>query len=107
MHADDQDEHHCLRSTISRTNSEIHVQREESSALISRGRWSAPRKVSVVLAPLRGEDLETPSRAMVSRLPRFPDGRRLEVAFGARRQCTLATGVQNINPEPDQRLCER
>ena len=34
----------------------------ESSALIGRGRWSARRKVSVVLELLRGEDLETLSR---------------------------------------------
>jgi transposase len=34
----------------------------ESSALVGRGRWSARRKVSVVLEVLRGEDLETLSR---------------------------------------------
>ena len=34
----------------------------ESSTLVGRGRWSARRKVSVVLEVLRGEDLETLSR---------------------------------------------
>ena len=34
----------------------------ESEALIGRGRWSARRKVSVVIDLLRGEDLELLSR---------------------------------------------
>jgi transposase len=34
----------------------------ESNALSGRGRWSAKRKVSVVIELLRGEDLETLSR---------------------------------------------
>lgn len=34
----------------------------ESDALVGRGRWSARRKVSVVIDLLRGEDLESLSR---------------------------------------------
>lgn len=34
----------------------------ESNALVGRGRWSARRKVAVVVDLLRGEDMETLSR---------------------------------------------
>jgi hypothetical protein len=40
----------------------LHAQREESSASAGGGRWSAKRKVSVILELLRGVDLESTSR---------------------------------------------
>lgn len=40
----------------------MHVQREESLAPAGGGRWSARRKMSVILELLRGADLESTSR---------------------------------------------
>ena len=46
----------------------------ESSARTGWGRWSAKRKVSVVLELLRGADMESTSASIASRPRPFPTG---------------------------------
>ena len=73
----------------------------ESSALIGRGRWSARRKVSVVLELLRGEDLETLSRRNGVTAATISGGRDVFLAGG---EAGLKSRETDANDEEKQRL---
>jgi len=84
------------------------------SAKAGAGRWSAKRKVSVILELLRGADLESTSRkyrvtaASLDRLARsFSDQRRGRVedpGDGRRRRGATATEISGRHRERRERI---
>jgi transposase len=73
----------------------------ESPALVGRGRWSAKRKISVVLELLRGEDLETLSRRNGVTAATISNWRDV---FLARGEAGLKSREVDVEDEEKQRL---
>jgi transposase len=73
----------------------------ESSAIAGGGRWSAQRKVSVILELLRGADLESTSRKHRVTVATLTDWRERFLAGG---EASLKSRETDVDDEQNRRL---
>lgn len=73
----------------------------ESSASVGGGRWSAQRKVSVILELLRGADLESTSRKHRVTVATLTDWRERFLAGG---EASLKSRETDVDDEQNRRL---
>ena len=74
---------------------------ESSAAVVGGGRWSAQRKVSVILELLRGADLEATSRKYRVTVATLTEWRERFLAGG---EATLKTRETDVDDEQNRRL---